>query len=598
MYDEQDLEEKMETNKSTAIELGATVIVKWKDKQFYTANIIDPPADAPPQPNNNNNNNNNNKKTRNKNNTTYYFVKFDDGDTDWISKQNIYANDQDTAFFSDEDSDTSTTTKSKPSTSQKRRKGVKTRLSKKEESDHEQELRNEEEEEEISDNDINESSEEEEEDEKEIEICGACGKEGKNKYVKCEICNKGWHINCLVPPLPNVPTEQWLCQSCLSAPRPSRSKSRANSIKITRSNSKTETDDDVDTQKETKKKQPISTTTTTKKLIKPKAIFQSNDPFENIKKPTRTITSDDEDDNAVSTSQSLDNISVNNENNNNNNNNNGMERSTSVDMIGSSPAASPASIRKKPSFGNPLDTIKIERPKITTSTFWKGGLLVDGTFICNIIALSKAENPQQLFVRNEWSKMIEGTKTTALPTIPTDATLLLNLLSEKNDPSYNVLIFNLEKNNQVLLVQLTTRLLYIVPSSLVPAQKSLNKKSSLFAFTAPKLLESPKPEQIQVSMSQSNNPFLPIPLNNQINNNTITNTTNNNTNGVATVTAITGVPMYYQPQQQQIPNQQILLPPPVTTQITSSNSFGKLNTDVKLWLKNVRFSILGNVTYN
>ena len=86
------------------------------------------------------------------------------------------------------------------------------------------------------------------------------------------------------------------------------------------------------------------------------------------------------------------------------------ENSTNSGSV--SPTQSPLTLKKKPSFSNPLDTIsmnfhdtflifliEIDRPKSSTSTFWKGGLVVDGQFICNILALTKSEQPNQLFQR-------------------------------------------------------------------------------------------------------------------------------------------------------------------------------------------------------
>jgi hypothetical protein len=71
--------------------LGTPVLVKWTDGLYYSVKISEPPADAPDI-----------KKARQPSQQKY-FVKFDNGDTDFISRDHIFLDDQDVAFFSDEE---------------------------------------------------------------------------------------------------------------------------------------------------------------------------------------------------------------------------------------------------------------------------------------------------------------------------------------------------------------------------------------------------------------------------------------------------------------------------------------------------------------
>jgi hypothetical protein len=113
------------------------------------------------------------------------------------------------------------------------------------------------------------------------------------------------------------------------------------------------------------------------------------------------------------------------------------EREKAEKSMEDSPTISPMIVKKKQAHGNPLDSISmyllvtrnckkifffviffvdfflgdsivtwnsffflgIERPKTSTSTFWKGGLVVDGQFVCNILALTKTDQPNEIFRR-------------------------------------------------------------------------------------------------------------------------------------------------------------------------------------------------------
>jgi hypothetical protein len=45
--------------------------------------------------------------------------------------------------------------------------------------------------------------------------CMLCGKaQGAATMILCDICSTGWHVNCLTPPLDQVPTGKWVCPRC------------------------------------------------------------------------------------------------------------------------------------------------------------------------------------------------------------------------------------------------------------------------------------------------------------------------------------------------------------------------------------------------
>jgi hypothetical protein len=62
--------------------------VKWKDGLYYSAAIAQPPDDSV-------------KKSRKA--SQKYFIKFDNGDTDFVTRDHIFTDDQDVAFFSDDE---------------------------------------------------------------------------------------------------------------------------------------------------------------------------------------------------------------------------------------------------------------------------------------------------------------------------------------------------------------------------------------------------------------------------------------------------------------------------------------------------------------
>ena len=45
------------------------------------------------------------------------------------------------------------------------------------------------------------------------EVCGSS--ERDDLLLLCDQCTKGWHIDCLVPPLDDIPAGDWFCQPCL-----------------------------------------------------------------------------------------------------------------------------------------------------------------------------------------------------------------------------------------------------------------------------------------------------------------------------------------------------------------------------------------------
>lgn len=44
------------------------------------------------------------------------------------------------------------------------------------------------------------------------EICGRC--DGEDRMLLCDGCDLGYHLECLDPPLDNIPTGSWYCQDC------------------------------------------------------------------------------------------------------------------------------------------------------------------------------------------------------------------------------------------------------------------------------------------------------------------------------------------------------------------------------------------------
>ncbi|KAI0346560.1 hypothetical protein BDW22DRAFT_1303490, partial [Trametopsis cervina] len=46
--------------------------------------------------------------------------------------------------------------------------------------------------------------------------CEVClKKDGDNRLLLCDHCDRGWHMDCLNPPLDNTPSGDWYCPTCL-----------------------------------------------------------------------------------------------------------------------------------------------------------------------------------------------------------------------------------------------------------------------------------------------------------------------------------------------------------------------------------------------
>lgn len=46
-------------------------------------------------------------------------------------------------------------------------------------------------------------------------LCDICGKgENEDSIIICDKCNKGFHLYCLKPILPSVPSGEWFCDAC------------------------------------------------------------------------------------------------------------------------------------------------------------------------------------------------------------------------------------------------------------------------------------------------------------------------------------------------------------------------------------------------
>jgi hypothetical protein len=49
------------------------------------------------------------------------------------------------------------------------------------------------------------------------EICHKCkGGEKPEKMLLCDVCDRGWHIYCLNPPLRDIPQGDWSCPKCVA----------------------------------------------------------------------------------------------------------------------------------------------------------------------------------------------------------------------------------------------------------------------------------------------------------------------------------------------------------------------------------------------
>ena len=49
-------------------------------------------------------------------------------------------------------------------------------------------------------------------------VCGRCDRE--DRLLLCDGCDAGYHLDCLTPPLTDVPVDEWFCPRC--APRRGR----------------------------------------------------------------------------------------------------------------------------------------------------------------------------------------------------------------------------------------------------------------------------------------------------------------------------------------------------------------------------------------
>ena len=45
--------------------------------------------------------------------------------------------------------------------------------------------------------------------------CADCGRaDNEDKILLCDLCDKGWHMFCLRPPLKSIPKGEWYCPDC------------------------------------------------------------------------------------------------------------------------------------------------------------------------------------------------------------------------------------------------------------------------------------------------------------------------------------------------------------------------------------------------
>ena len=51
------------------------------------------------------------------------------------------------------------------------------------------------------------------------EVCGTCTSDEEGELIFCELCDKGYHLHCLSPPLRAVPEGTWVCAQCVSCTR-------------------------------------------------------------------------------------------------------------------------------------------------------------------------------------------------------------------------------------------------------------------------------------------------------------------------------------------------------------------------------------------
>lgn len=44
------------------------------------------------------------------------------------------------------------------------------------------------------------------------DVCGRCGHEGE--LLCCQTCPRAFHLSCVVPPLQEIPLDDWFCSVC------------------------------------------------------------------------------------------------------------------------------------------------------------------------------------------------------------------------------------------------------------------------------------------------------------------------------------------------------------------------------------------------
>ncbi|XP_014912861.1 PHD and RING finger domain-containing protein 1-like isoform X2 [Poecilia latipinna] len=55
-----------------------------------------------------------------------------------------------------------------------------------------------------------------EDDWRNIVICEECGRSGRrDRLLVCRLCDSGYHMDCLTPPLDTVPEGDWMCPECV-----------------------------------------------------------------------------------------------------------------------------------------------------------------------------------------------------------------------------------------------------------------------------------------------------------------------------------------------------------------------------------------------
>ncbi|KAJ1458418.1 hypothetical protein M885DRAFT_512831 [Pelagophyceae sp. CCMP2097] len=47
------------------------------------------------------------------------------------------------------------------------------------------------------------------------ELCGLCKPDDEVRLLYCDVCDKGYHLECVVPPLASAPTGRWVCELCI-----------------------------------------------------------------------------------------------------------------------------------------------------------------------------------------------------------------------------------------------------------------------------------------------------------------------------------------------------------------------------------------------